>query len=294
LLLARLVQGMGAGCGPVLAFAIVRDSFEGAAARVKLSAVTMTLSVAPIVAPTLGGFMLQAGGWRGIYLVLGATGLALAVAVALGLRETRPGGRTHGHILSSYARVLRERRSMSYVAVNALTFAGLFAFIGGSPLVLIGSMGVSVATFGALFATAACGLILGAWVNGRLAARGVPPHRPLWLGLWLALGAAVVPSVLHLAGWLTPGTLIVFMVAATTCRGLVNPNAVHGAMERLPEIAGAVSAVLGCAQTIAAAASGAVVALLHPVLGPLAMTGTMTVATAGAIATMLLTARWRR
>jgi DHA1 family bicyclomycin/chloramphenicol resistance-like MFS transporter len=288
----RVLQGAGAACGPVMAFAVVRDTFEGSAGRAKLSYVTMVLSVAPIVAPTLGGFILGWSGWRAIYAVLSATGLVLVVAVALGLRETR--GPAHRvPIAAGFRRVLTDKRCMAYAAVNALTFAGLFAFIGGSPLVLIGSMGVSIGGFGALFATAACGLIVGSWVNGRLATRGVPPTVPLWGGLLVALAAAVIPLGLQLAEGLGPVGLIVFMLASTTCRGLVNPNAVHGAMEGLPELAGAVSAMLGCLQTLAAAAAGAAVALLHPWMGPTAMTAVMTVATSAALLAMLATRGWR-
>ena len=293
LLAWRVLQGVGAACGPVLAFAVVRDCFDGSIMRARLSYVTMVLSVAPIVAPTLGGLMLGAGGWRGIYAVLGCSGLVLGLVVLLGLQEThRPQHRIT--FLASILRVLGDRRCMSYALVNALTFAGLFAFIGGSPLVLIGSMGVSIRAFGVLFAVAACGLIVGSWVNGFLATRGVRPTVPLWAGLLVAFAAAAIPSVLQETAGLGPVALICFMLASTTCRGLVNPNAVHGAMEHLPDMAGAVSAVLGCTQTLSAAVGGAAVALLHPRFGALAMTGVMTATTAAAILAMLATARWRR
>lgn len=292
LLAWRVLEGAGAACGPVLAFAVVRDSFEGRLGRAKLSHITMVLAVAPIVAPTLGALVLSAGGWRWIYATLGLSGVLLLAAVALGLPETRPPGRRHG-LLAAYLRVLRAKRTMAYVVVNAFTFGGLFAFVAGSPLVLIGSLGVSIRAFGVLFAVAACGLILGSWVNGFLAMRGVRPSVPLWGGLLLAFAAAAIPLALQVLVGLGPAALVGFMLAATTCRGLINPNAVHGAMERLPELAGAVAAVLGCLQTLAAAASAAAVAWLHPLVGAPAMTAVMTACTAGAILSMLATAGWR-
>ncbi len=90
LLAFRLLEGVGAAGGTTLAMAVVRDLFEGQAGRVKMSQVSMVITIAPIIAPTLGGLLLAFGEWRFIYAVLAAAGVMLVLAVAFGLRETRP------------------------------------------------------------------------------------------------------------------------------------------------------------------------------------------------------------
>ena len=64
----RLVQGVGAGTIGVLPRAIIRDLFEGRAARLQLAAVSLVFSVAPLIAPTLGAGILAFGSWRAIFL----------------------------------------------------------------------------------------------------------------------------------------------------------------------------------------------------------------------------------
>jgi DHA1 family bicyclomycin/chloramphenicol resistance-like MFS transporter len=236
--------------------------------------------------------VLGAGGWRAIYATLGATGAALAAVVACGLPETHRPQRGHA-LVGGFLRVFRDRHCMGYALVNTLTFAGMFAFIANSSLVFIGDFGISVAVFGGLFAFASLGLVLGSWTNGWLAHQGVAAHVPLWGGLLAAFAAGAVPLALQLSVGVGPYGLIVFMVFATSSRGLVNPNAMAGAMEGLPEVAGAVSATLGCLQSLGMALSSMLVALLHPALGPAAMTGVMSACTLAALGAMAMVARRR-
>ena len=88
LIVARCLQGAGAAGGTVLAFAIIRDLFDGDAARVRLSTISMVFSLAPVIAPTLGGLVLRFDGWQSIFVVLSATGLVLLLAVGFGLPES--------------------------------------------------------------------------------------------------------------------------------------------------------------------------------------------------------------
>ena len=77
--------------GTTLAMAVVRDSFEGQAGRIKMSQVSMVITIAPIIAPTLGGLLLLVFlDWRVIYATLALAGAALVAAVWLGLAESRP------------------------------------------------------------------------------------------------------------------------------------------------------------------------------------------------------------
>lgn len=270
LVLWRLVAGMGAASGTVLAFAIVRDLFDGVAARVKLSYVSMVLGVAPIVAPALGAAILPWAGWRGIYGALAAFGLPLLAGVWLWLGEShRPG--PSASVAGAYREVLDNRRVVGFALANAASFGCMFAWISGSPLVLMDALGVSARGYSLLFACTAGAILLGSWCNGWLAGRGVSPQRPLDWAIWVQLAAAAALLTLMLALPLSLLTLMPPLVAVTFCRGVIGPATIHAAMEPLPQLAGVAAATLGCAQMAVGAVASAAVAVLYPALGPLAM-----------------------
>jgi len=286
LLTARVFQGIGAAGATTLALAVVRDVFHGPQARIKISAITMVFSVAPIIAPTVGGLMLNLGGWQAIYGMLAVCGAVLLGVVVGGFEETRPAALA-GHRLDLFGRyrvVLKHRRCVGYVLATALNFGGMFAFVAGSPLVLMGDLRLSVADFGILFAVTSLGILAGSWFNGWLAARDVDTQSPLAWGMWLSLGAAVVASLLLVGGMLSLVSLVPFILVTSFCRGLVSPNAAHAVLEPVPGHAGVASALIGCSQTSMGAVAGAVVAWLYPALGPVGMTLAMSIFAAGALA----------
>jgi DHA1 family bicyclomycin/chloramphenicol resistance-like MFS transporter len=276
LLAFRLLEGIGAAGGTTLAMAVVRDCFDGQAGRIKMSQVSMVITIAPIIAPTLGGLLLLVGTWELIYLVLGLAGVGLVVAVYFGLEESRPpepGARLD--LIGRYGAVLRHRRTTGYVLVNTLGSGGLFAFISGSPLVLMGTMEVSTAVFGLLFAVTSSGILLGSTINSVLARRGVPAGRPLAFGLVLAPLAALAASLFLMAGVVRLETFIPFVVLVGVCRGMTTPNINFAALEPVPQHAGVTAALMGCGQMLCMALSGVIVAALYPHFGPLGMTLTM-------------------
>jgi DHA1 family bicyclomycin/chloramphenicol resistance-like MFS transporter len=276
LLAFRLLEGIGAAGGTTLAMAVVRDSFDGQAGRIKMSQVSMVITIAPIIAPTLGGLVLLAGEWRLIYMVLGLAGTALVLAVFLGLAESRPAQPdARLDLAGRYGAVFRNRRTMGYILVNTLGSGGLFAFIAASPLVLMGSMHVSMQMFGLLFATTSSGILIGSTINNRLAQRGVGARTPLAIGLTLAPLAALAAAAFMAAGIVRLETFIPFVVVVGICRGLTTPNITHAALEPMPQHAGTTAALMGCGQMLCMAASGVIVAALFPVLGPLGVALTM-------------------
>lgn len=185
-LLWRFLMGTGAGGCSVLVVAMVRDLFTGVEARVKQSYVNLAAGIAPVIAPTLGVAIATLGGWRAIYGVLAAGGTVLLTVAFLRLGESLPHRLETSfdvrRAIGSYARVLRHRTSVGYIAVVALNFGCLFAYVSGSSLVLIGVLGVSRRMYGVLFAATSLGLTTGALTNARLSRRGIAASRLLTWG----------------------------------------------------------------------------------------------------------------
>ena len=278
LLVCRLGMGVGAGTVQVLVIAMVRHVYAGAEARVRQSYVNLAAGLAPVIAPTLGVLTAAVGGWRLIYGVLAAGGIALLGVVARRLDESLPRRTARGSesLARRYARVLRHPVSAGYVLVGALNFGALFSYISGSSLVLIDVLHVSRSTCGALFACVALGLVVGAWVSARLARRGVATERLVVAGLAVILASAVALLTATVAGVLSVGLLVPLAAVGTVGQGIVRPHTAQGALEPLPEIAGVASAVLSSTQMLTAALAGAVVAALFDRYSSLAMTAPMT------------------
>jgi DHA1 family bicyclomycin/chloramphenicol resistance-like MFS transporter len=291
-LLWRFLMGTGAGCCHVLVVTIVRDLFTGVEARVRQSYVNLAAGIAPIIAPTLGVAVATAGGWRAIYGALAAGGAVLLAIAALRLGESladRPRESFEvRRALAGYARVLRHRVSVGYALVIALNFGSLFAYVSGSSLVLIGLLGVSRRVYGLLFAVTSFGLMAGALTNARLIRRGVPHARLIAWGLALIVGTSLLLLALTLVGAVRVWTLVPLVVVGFVGQGIVRPNAVQGALEPLPEIAGVASAVVSALQMIVGAVASATVAAWFDGRSALAVTATMAV-TAAVSATVYAT-----
>ena len=270
LLAARLLQGAGAAGGPVMAFAIIRDLFEGPAARARLATVSLVFSLAPVIAPTLGGWMLLLGGWRAIYGLLALTGAALVLAALVGLRESRRRAPPHPHVA-----ILRQGSTVAYALIGGLHQGCVFAFVAGSPLVLLGSMQLSTQVFGAVFGLITLGILAGAATNGVLVRRGVASAVPLGGGLLLAAAAGGLGILLDRWGMLDLYTLTPLMAVITFSRGLVSPNITHAALERVPHMAGAGASLIGSLQMLNGALAGWIVGLMFTVFGPVGMCMTM-------------------
>ena len=280
LILWRLIAGAGAGAAAVLEMAIVRDLFEGAAARTQFSYINLVMSIAPMIAPTIGGLILTIADWRSIYGVLAVGGLALVGAIAIGFGESIAyrdrSAIAPRRLLSNYLRVLRNRICVGYALVNALSFGCMFAYVAGSPLLLIHVLGISTTLYGWFFASTAFAIMAGSFLNGRLSKRGVPSSRLLKVGLTLAVVSASALVLISISNHVRVITLLPLLVLNTFCFGLIAPNAKHGALQPLPEVAGVAAAVLGFTQmAIGGTLASALVAFFYDGRTATAMTSIM-------------------
>lgn len=276
----RVLQGVGAGAGMVMSLTIVRDLFEGQYARARLSYVATIRIVAPMLAPTLGSWIMVLLHWRAIYVFLALAGIVVTAAVYLGLPESRPASSlmrtlSVSSLLNSYQRVLTNRIAVGHALVNALTFGCQFAYITGSPLLMMDRLGMSAQGFGLVFAMTAFGIMLASILNGRLNTRGVSPHKLLKIGLGISSGTSLVLLVMALLDFLPLGVLVPVLVLNTFSFGLIAPNASHAAVEPLPEVSGVASAVVSSVMIGTGAVSGALVTLFYDGHSARAMTGVM-------------------
>src|SRR5579863_7171941 len=88
LVLARILQSIGACAGLVLGRAIVRDSATPDRAAAQLAMLTLVMSAAPAIAPVLGGYATAWFGWRAAFALLAIVGAITLLLSVLLLPET--------------------------------------------------------------------------------------------------------------------------------------------------------------------------------------------------------------
>ncbi|MDH0649467.1 multidrug effflux MFS transporter [Pseudomonas sp. GD03858] len=265
LILARFVQALGGCAGMVLARAIVSDKCDAVASAKVFSQLMLVMGLAPILAPMLGGVLVNVAGWQSIFLALSLFSAACLLAVGLGLPESLPPHVPRQPLsgaLRQYLRLFGDRVFVGHALTGGLAIAGMFAYIAGSPFVFIKLYGVPAEHYGWLFGTNAAGFILMAQVNARLLAK----RGPAWLlarAVWLYLAAALA---LLLVAALRPAPLWPLLVPLFVCiasLGCIVPNAAACAMSGQGARAGSASALMGCLQFSVAAGAAALVGVLH-------------------------------
>jgi DHA1 family bicyclomycin/chloramphenicol resistance-like MFS transporter len=259
---ARFVHGFGASGAIVLARAIIRDLFDGPRAARELSLMATIMGLAPIVAPLIGGGIQTAFGWRVDFFVILVTGAAGMTLAWLLLPETKrrdgPAAHSFGAVLASFGVIARDPRFVLNIALVALSFAGLFAWISGSSFVLENLYGLSPLSYGAVFAIASCGFILGTSIAAHIVGR-IGIDRTLGIGATVIATAGVALVFAALALPPTGLSLAVPVALYLAGMGLVMPQAFAASLQPFPTRAGAASSLGGVVQQTAAAVTGAAV-----------------------------------
>jgi DHA1 family bicyclomycin/chloramphenicol resistance-like MFS transporter len=287
LALSRLIQGFGAGACFVISFAMVQDLFEGDAARAKRSYVTVIFGAVPMIAPATGSVLIHYFGWRSVHWVLALGGCFLLAITWVGVAESKRAteaipDRTDQN---GAVQLWRDPGFVRIALANALSYGAIFAYIGGSPVVIIGQMGLPPMVFAAVFASTAAALAAGAWTSGWSSRNGTSATALLGRSLFVASGATVVLAGVTMSGILSGIITIPLLLITLYTRGIIAPNLQHLAIDRQRERAGVASAAVGVSQLLAGALASAAVAFLLQYYGPGSLALVMALLAGGALLT---------
>lgn len=250
MLLGRALQGAGGIAGVVLARAIVRDLYDRERAASMIGYVTMGMSVAPMVAPAIGGVLQEAVDWWASFAVMLASGvLALAWSLA-GLHETnanRGRSTSMAEMAGQWGALLRLPLFWAYALTLAFASAVFYAFLGGAPYVTSELMSATPTEYGVYFVLVSLGYLLGNWVSGRHAAR-IGTGRMITGGNLVQFAACLALAAAFAAGYVHPFALFAPMFVVGLANGLTLPSAIAGMVSVRPDLAGAASGLGGAIQ----------------------------------------------
>ena len=277
LIIFRLFQALGGCVGMVASRAMVRDLFEVKDNAKIFSTLMLVVAVSPIIAPTLGGYITAYFGWRYIFGVLIAVILLIMLGVYSLLPESKAPNPNYSlkpsAIFKSFTTIIKHPQFAIYTFTGAIAYAGLYAYISGSPFVFMGIFKVSEKHYGWIFAFIAAGLITASQCNNFLLKKYSSEQIIKWaLYIQNAIGITLVSTSIFEAGNLYTTIILIFMFLC--CQGFLFPNASALSMAPFGHAAGTASALMGFIQMSVGALMSAIVSFLQNGTA-LPMTGVM-------------------
>ncbi len=260
----RLIQALGGCSGMVAARAMVRDLFPVEENAKIFSLLMLVIGVSPIIAPTLGGYVTAAFGWHTVFIILTIMSAFILAAVHFALPESRKPDLSvsllPAPIIKSFINVFKEPQFNTYAFTGAISAAGLYAYIAGSPHVFMELYQVTEKQYGWIFAGIALGLITCSQLNSFLL-RSYKSEQIIPVALFcqaltgLTLGLGTVFNFLNLY------TTIFLILIFLSCQGFVFPNSSALTMAPFSKNAGTASALMGAIQLAVGAVTSGLVSL---------------------------------
>jgi len=276
LIAVRFIQAIGSCAATVASVAMVRDLFPVKDSAKVFALLVLVLGASPMLAPTIGGYITAAFGWHTIFLVLTGIGVAVLLASIFILPESfKPNTSLSlkpGPIIRGFWEVFTEPQFYTYTFTGAIAFAGLFAYVSGSPMVFMKVFGLSGKVYGWVFAFLSIGFIGCSQLN-TLLLKKYNSEQLIRVVLICYVLIAVSFCIVTQLDYLTLPACIVFLLGSLGCVGMTNPNASSMALAPFSQNAGTASALMGALQMGIGAGSSMVISLFEaPSVKPMATT----------------------
>jgi DHA1 family bicyclomycin/chloramphenicol resistance-like MFS transporter len=263
LLVGRILQSVGAGCGITLARAIARDVYGPAALVKAIAYLSMFFALGAVAAPGVGGILIDYAGWRSVFYLASLAGLAVTLATFFFIPETgtpsAPAGSGTG--LAGFLELLRFPRFCALIIHSGCTSGTFLIVATASASLMTEALHRSATEFGMYFALVPLGFITGTLISSRLGNRA-SVERMVLIGGSLAVAGVAVQSSLLLSGIFVPLTLFLPGTIVTLAQGLSLPFAQAGAMATVPRLAGTAAGIGVFAQNFLGAGFAQIYGLL--------------------------------
>lgn len=272
LLICRALQGLVAGASTALSRAVVRDAYQGAEAQRQMSRVMLIFSIAPAIAPVIGGVLQTWFGWRANFWFLTGFGAVLFFACHRYLPETLPASARQrfaaAPLLAAYRLVALNPKFILLAGTSSLSFAGFFLYVLSAPAFIYRHLGLTAHDFAWLFMAGVIGMMLGAYLSGRLAGK-FSARRTVWLAFVVMFVGAVYNNLFYMAFSAQLPWSVVHQVIYATGMALAMPSFTLMLLDLFPHNRGMAASLQSCVQSLV---SGFVAAIASPLFSATAAT----------------------
>jgi DHA1 family bicyclomycin/chloramphenicol resistance-like MFS transporter len=287
LVLLRFLQALGGGAASVASVAMVRDFFPVEEGAKVFSLLMLILGVSPLLAPTVGGFLVVTYGWHMVFFLLaGIVSLILAAAffvLPAGPPPDRDVNLEFGPIARTFGDIFKQPQFFTYAVAGALSFGGLFVYVAGSPILFMDVFKVSPKVYGGIFAMLSIGFIGSSQLNLLFSKR----YTSEAIFKFAISFQAVVSLVFFIVSYFVPlglPAILVLLFLSLSSLGTASPNAAILALAPFDRNVGSASALLGFLQIGVGAIASTGVGLLdsggvRPIVALLAASASLSVIT---------------
>lgn len=266
LIFLRFLQALGSCSGMVASRAMVRDLFEPREAAKVFSMLMLVIGISPILAPSVGAFVLTHFDWHVIFVILGVLAGLILLGVVFILPESYSGNKAMSlqpkYILRNFWSVFKNSTFLLYAAVGGFAASGLYAYLSGSPFVLQRLFGLSEAQYGGAFAFVASSLIIATQLN-RVFLNRWQSESISKIASTIQAMSGILLLVITLSGGMNLYILLGLICIFLCSQGFIFPNTSALALAPFGQLAGIASALLGCLQMALGAITSATVSYLH-------------------------------
>jgi DHA1 family bicyclomycin/chloramphenicol resistance-like MFS transporter len=274
----RGLHGFAAAAASVVINALMRDMFTKDEFSRSMSFVVLVMTVAPLLAPIMGGMMMLWFSWHAIFWTIMIAALIAALLVLFFIRETLPKARRQPFrlriMLGQFVTLFRQKRVLCYMVASGFSFAGMFSFLSAGSFVYIQLYGLTELEFGYCFALNIVFLFIMTTINSRYVRRFGALNMlrtglvvQLLAGCWLVLAASADLG------------FVAVMIGVACYVGniaMITSNAMAVILDDYPHMAGTASSLAGVLRFGIGAGVGAVVASFNmttvwPMIGAMAL-----------------------
>jgi DHA1 family bicyclomycin/chloramphenicol resistance-like MFS transporter len=258
LVTARTVQAVVVASF-VLSRAAARDIAGTKDAASLMGYIAMGMSVAPMLGPTIGGFLQEAFGWTAPFWTLALLGSFVMFLIWRDMGETNlTPSSSMAEQVKLYPQLLTSRRFWGYALANTFASGVFFSLLGGAPFVGTEVYGLSPSTLGLYFIFGPMGYFSGSLFSGRYAVR-MGTYRMLLTGAGITIFGMLLALTLVLSGFSHPIAFFGCTVFIGLGNGMVIPSASAGMMSINPKLAGTAAGLGGSMMTSGGGAMSALV-----------------------------------
>ena len=241
----RVIQGIGASVGSVMARAMIRDVSNASETAKSLSRVTAIMGISPMIAPVIGGIGYQIfGNPNGIFIITAAIGILVLTAILLLLPETRNAALVESTSKEpwsdKYRYLLGSKVFVGSSLIYAFTTGAFFAILAVASTVFYNDLGIDSAGFGFIWGGLTILYTVSAFMAGTLSSKyGL--MKVLLFGVLLNVIAGLLFYSLVKVFDVTLISVIVPLVIMFFAHGYIVPMSLAQAVSARPEIAGSSS-----------------------------------------------------
>ena len=247
----RFIQALGGCVASVAAMAMVRDFFPVEKSASVISLLVLILGASPLLAPTVGSFIIGWWGWHFVFIMLAAITFIILLAVIFFLPEGHVPDKTislkPSPIIKGFKEVLTNPRFYLFALAGTFSFSGLFVYVAHSPAIFMNHFHLSEKLYGGVFALLSVGFIGGSQMN-HILTKKFSNQQILKTVLMVQVIIATLFFIGSIKEWYGLTAVIVLLFSLLSCCGITYPNAAALCMAPFSKNAGSAASLLGFIQ----------------------------------------------